>query len=291
MKEFFRFAGNLSSTPHVQDWPAVSQLKEIIGKNVVYVPGISADLNTGGFIEKYPELYIKKFTDDELLKAIKKYSYSLYPFKNAMQQGEIISKIRKIIIKQPNTEIMGEIFESWVSIEKVAKFVFNSVRVYEFWGQDWWAPFWDDEFVNYWYKIPFHLRSNQKLYKAHISMLFKEIALFNDVDPLFRDGQLSEFTFFSRIVFIKKLICNKLVALMKATLLENSKRELRIIRDLIIFRKHPLQWYGIHSNYYITKRIVNGAANICSILALDYLFQVCYSKKLENSTQFCDMGD
>ncbi len=83
MKAYFDFASGLVSLPHIQDWPAVFFLKEkkIISGDAIFVPGISADLNTGGFIEKYPKIY-SKANKNKLINLIIDYSYSLYPLKN-----------------------------------------------------------------------------------------------------------------------------------------------------------------------------------------------------------------
>ena len=40
----------------------------------------------------------------------------------------------------------GQALEAWDSRERVSKYIVNSVRAYEFWGYDWWVPFWDAEF-------------------------------------------------------------------------------------------------------------------------------------------------
>jgi len=160
MRHYFKMVGNFCSLLHLQDWPAVLQLKNDIDSDAIFVPGISADLNTGGFVEKYPSIYEANATEDDLIKLILNYSYELYPFSSIPLDIKhvIEQKILRIIDNKPYGGTYGEKFECWVSTEKVAKFVLNSVRVYEFFGFDWWTPYWDDEFASFWYNVPHQLR-------------------------------------------------------------------------------------------------------------------------------------
>jgi asparagine synthase (glutamine-hydrolysing) len=275
MRHYFKMAGNFCSLPHLQDWPAVLQLKNDIDSDAIFVPGISADLNTGGFVEKYPSIYEANATEDDLIKLILNYSYELYPFSNIPLDIKhvIEQKILRIIDNKPYGGTYGEKFECWVSTEKVAKFVLNSVRVYEFFGFDWWTPYWDDEFVSFWYNVPHQLRYGQKLYTAYLTKITQELNLLGDIDPLFRDGRLPQklraqlTNGSSRRVNLMKVIRPAA----KRILPDMAKKYLRKKANLYGFKKHPLQWYGIHNDKYIRELIKKGAININSIIVLDYL--------------------
>ncbi len=276
-KDYFDMAGNLCSLPHIQDWPAVLQLKDDVN-NAIFVPGISADLNTGAFIEKYPFIYEANATEGDLLRLILNYSYELYPLnrispdiKNIIEQ-----KILRIIDNKPYRGTYGEKFECWVSTEKVAKFVLNSVRVYEFFGFAWWTPYWDDEFVSFWYNVPHQYRYKQRLYKAYLARITQELNILNDVDPLLRDGRLSPKlrAQLSNESFKRVDLMEIMKFIGKRILPHNIKSHLSKKAHLYRFKKHPLGWYGIHNDEHITKLIEQGAININSIVALDYLDHV-----------------
>lgn len=277
MKKYFHYAGNLSALPHIQDWPAIYTLKNIIKQNAIFVPGISADLNTGGFTKKYPKIYSIEANIEDLINQILEYSYSLFPISKTKNKQNIINKIFQMINKEPYIKkLIGDSYECWVSIEKVAKFVINSVRVYEYWGYEWWTPFWDDEFVSFWCKVPLILRTNQKLYKEHLVKLTKDLGLFSGIDPLFRDGSFSQnFLTNGYKAPNNKNIWLGLKNMAKYILPETIKQILRkkrqFIRHLSQFQNHPLQWYGIYHSNYIVKQVINGATNINSIIVLDYL--------------------
>lgn len=277
MKRYFEFADGLASLPFVQDWPAVWALKQEqrIPDDAIFVPGIAADLNTGGFIEKYPEIYSKKAIKENLVEVILHYSYSLLPFKSVPKklQVAIRERINMLIGGYPYGEPWGESFECWVSTEKVAKFVLNSVRVYEFFGYEWWTPFWDKEFADFWYNVPHQLRYGQKLYKTLIATITKNLFLFGDIDPVFRDGAISSETAsmlnlkFSNYTRFRKW----LISTAKRILPEEIKKWLRKERNICCFKNHPMGWYGIHDDGYVREQIRNGATMINSILAIDYM--------------------
>ena len=53
-----------------------------------------------------------------------------------------------------NPAELADAFEAWEWQERQAKFIVNSVRVYDFWGHDWWMPLWDAGFMRFWQGVP-----------------------------------------------------------------------------------------------------------------------------------------
>ena len=194
IKKFYKYTSNLNSLPHMQDYPAIMWLKEnVLADDAIFLPGISADLNTGGFFEKYPWIYNESATVEDLKHLILYYSYELAPWNICDQSthDSVIKRLDAIITSQYSHISAWEAFERWVAVEKVAKFVLNSVRAYEFVGFSWWTPYWDVEFVNFWYNVPPCLRKGQTLYLSYLKSFTKEFKCFDDIDPLFRDGLLT----------------------------------------------------------------------------------------------------
>jgi len=76
---------------------------------------------------------------------------------------------------------------------------------------------------------------------------------------------------FDRQNFIKIYFWSRINTIAKYILPESVKKIVRKKRELILFKKHPLQWYGIHEASYVSKLIRNGATNINSTLVLDYI--------------------
>ena len=53
----------------------------------------------------------------------------------------------------------------------------NSVRVYEFFGYDWWLPLWDGEFVEFWQNVPLSLRYKRLWYNQYVDTVAAEVGL------------------------------------------------------------------------------------------------------------------
>lgn len=194
IKQFYQYASNMNSLPHIQDYPAIICLKEnVLADDAIFLPGISADLNTGGFFEKYPWIYNESANLEALKHLILYYSYELAPWNICDQNTHdtVVQRLDIILESQYSQILAWEAFERWVAVEKVAKFVLNSVRAYEFVGFNWWTPYWDIEFVDFWYNVPPCLRKGQTLYLSYLKSFTKEFKCFDDIDPLFRDGLLT----------------------------------------------------------------------------------------------------
>jgi len=173
MREYEKYAGNLSSLPHIQDFLAVKILKEEgkIPDNAVFVPGHSGDMLAGSWIpfeiEKMPH------TVDSCINHLLQRHYSLWQWndnKNTAFDSLFRESIRKAIgnIAIHNAESLANAIEYFNYNERQAKFIVNSVRVYEFLGYEWVIPLWDGELIDFFLQVPLGMRVNQFLYIKYI---------------------------------------------------------------------------------------------------------------------------
>ena len=181
MKANFDMAGNLSSLPHIQDWPAVWAFKKEgrIPPNSIFVPGHSADLPAGSRSKSVPDLYLGGASSERLINAIIEYHYSLYDWSKG--KGKLYSffekKILEVLDSLDQYPDQSSAFESWDISERQPKFIVNSLRVYEFFGYDWWIPFWDKEFMDYWCQVKPEKRFRQSLYLKYVDNLADELGV------------------------------------------------------------------------------------------------------------------
>ena len=56
----------------------------------------------------------------------------------------------------------------------MSKFVINPNRNYEYFGFEWRMPLWDNELMEFWYKVPNEYRYNSVEYNRYLELLFKE---------------------------------------------------------------------------------------------------------------------
>lgn len=181
-KTYIKYANKLVSLAHLQDWPAVMELvkKGIIPKEAVIVPGHTGDFVTGGHIPA-EILNEKGYNIREVIQAIKHHHYVLAPVKIAcecanmrLQDGhDALCKRLQSCLKLDNESSLVNheairLYECWEWQERQAKYIVNSVRVYDFFGLEWWLPWWDTEFVSFWEYVPLQLRLHRRLYRHYV---------------------------------------------------------------------------------------------------------------------------
>lgn len=160
-EEYMRYAGNLNTIPHLQDFLAIHELKEkqIITENAVVVPGHTGDVIGGSHLP----LHIQK-------KTIVSNLYNKYFTLNILNPKEKRQLINDLInfIRQTyptrNEEEYYQAFHLWGIQSRQTNFIINSVRLYEIQGLDWRIPLWDDAFEQVWNAVPYKLRVGSSLY-------------------------------------------------------------------------------------------------------------------------------
>jgi hypothetical protein len=168
--EYFHEAGNLSSVPHVQDWPAVLELhrERRIQPGSIFVPGHSGDFLAGSHI---PKTFANRstITRREVLDALQAAHYSLWDWPRTGRtelKHRFDRRIEKVTgpIADGTPEQAADAFERWDLQERQAKFICNSMRVYEFFGFEWRLPLFDNDLMDFWSRVPMELRLGRKLY-------------------------------------------------------------------------------------------------------------------------------
>jgi asparagine synthase (glutamine-hydrolysing) len=168
--EFFRAAGNLSSVPHIQDWPAVLELQRErrIPPGSVFVPGHSGDFLAGSHVPKW---YVERpsLRRRDVLDSILRAHYSLWdwpPDGERALRHRFDQRIESVAgpVRDCSPEEAADTFERWDLQERQAKFICNSARVYESFGFEWRLPLFDAELMDFWARIPVELRTGRRLY-------------------------------------------------------------------------------------------------------------------------------
>jgi asparagine synthase (glutamine-hydrolysing) len=172
-RRFQRWASGWTSLPHVQDWIAVRALKQrcIVEDNCVFVPGHSGDFVAGSHIPV--DAFCSQPVNTSLLvsRILERHyvvSASTMPEGKRLQywRGRVLDRAEVDHIT--SHEQFADAFEKWDWQERQAKYIVNSVRVYEFFGFDWWLPLWDVEFMAFWQDVPLHLRQGRHWYLEQV---------------------------------------------------------------------------------------------------------------------------
>jgi len=174
---YYAMAHNAVSLPHIQDWPAVWELKrrKLIPEDSIFVPGHTGDFLAG--TTGLPKTFFntENIPRERVVDEIFREHYALFQFgseesfiKKAMQQ-RISNQLGVSCDLTPESAF--EVYKKWVWQERQAKFIVNSVRVYEFWGYDWWIPLGDSDMRDFWVHVTMDSRIDKRLYVAHIQQL------------------------------------------------------------------------------------------------------------------------
>ena len=272
---YWRMASGLSSVPHIQDWPAVWELQrqQLIPQDSVFVPahlaGNQFAIGMQGLQQFHlvssPTAWSKRrvinrnrvANQKELLAYVCRAFYPLRDWskQRAELEPKLTEKIVRLLGTRPTykTEDAFDTYRRWWWQGGDSKFLVNSVRVYNFWGYEWWLPLWDLEIANFWSRVPIIHRFERNLSKAHFKELEMKMTKCNigvhrgDPRPISFVGNL----------------------LRKTPLYSQARR----IYGLVEYDRHSLAWYGI-----IPKKVFShsftGKENINSYLASDLLERI-----------------
>lgn len=171
-KDYIKRIGSGVSVANVQVFPAVKSLieKGVVDVSSVVVPGHAADFVAGSHFNK-AELELGLNIED----AINMISRRHYKCSSG-----IFPRTRNRIVKSP---LFGDdrpnalpiaLTESWNCRERQSKFIANSNRYYDYFGLDWWMPFWDNDFISIWEEVPYSLRLNTRLWVSFVNASMRD---------------------------------------------------------------------------------------------------------------------
>ncbi len=259
---FYHFADNLSSVPHIQDWPAVFEMKrkKLIPEDAIFVPGHTGDFIAGGHIP--PDFadftnIAKSYVTDKIIKK----HFRVNKFRSA--SPEIQKSIRmKIESFLPSTPLLlaseaASFYECYDWQERQPKHVLNSLRIYEFFNYDWRIPLWDKEIMDFWCKIPMKHKISKKLYINYLKGT-NYYGVYNSLRPVYNPNEL------------QKTEQNKMLVLAIEILRKIVEKKHLLSKWIFDYYRDPYQWYGIYS--YSSVLFKKGMfQNIYSFLADTYL--------------------
>lgn len=138
-------------------------------KDCVVITGNTGDVVEGADFSR--ELTGKKnYGKEEIIEAIVTTHCCKYGFKYGHDK-DIVDLVSNFIPDNDyyTYEEAQDHFERFNWLNRQCKYVVNDIRCYDlFLGVDWRLPLWDNEFVDFWLRVPIELREYRKLYYYYV---------------------------------------------------------------------------------------------------------------------------
>lgn len=182
-KKFSKFGDNLSTILPDREWPGVWELKRrnLIPEDSIFAPGHSGDFISGGHIPKNLNKY--NVNEKQFVEEILKKHYVMWNWEGV--KGNWIDDFsKKILNNSEYKSFNGEdnaanAYEKWNWSENQIKRMVNSVKIYDYFGYDYWLPLWDYEYMDFWSRVPLKYRINKNLYDDYVVNIYSKTAHIN----------------------------------------------------------------------------------------------------------------
>ncbi len=167
--DYCNYAGNISSMPYLQEYFAVKFLKEnkLIPENSIFIPGHIGDNIAGSYVEKTIKMSTNRLSHHRS-RDIKNGYFNFLPL-SGNQEKMIESRLEKWFQAYSPPDFIADMkydatTEDWALKERLSKFIFNSARVFSFFGYQCRFPLFDEEFRSFFRELPYSLRKNKSFY-------------------------------------------------------------------------------------------------------------------------------
>ena len=173
-RDYTRFAMGLEAVPSYLEYEALHTLikDKRIPKNAFIINGQSGDYITGGHLPQ-PVVHKANPTFEDVFSAMVKKHCSL--FSQLLTDDNLNHLKQKIMVSLPTTDprlsprdcLLAQ-YESWEWEARQSKVVVKGQRLYDFLGFSWDLPLWDPELMDFWQRVPFEWKLNQKLFIEYL---------------------------------------------------------------------------------------------------------------------------
>jgi asparagine synthetase B (glutamine-hydrolysing) len=155
------FAANAQSVPQEQEWPAMYAARQIEPiEGGVFLLGLGGDTFGGAPVPQH-YLRIPGRLSTAAVRDWMIHRYSRFPVPRGrtllaeyLPPGPFASELAAV-----------EAIRDWLVRERLAKYMFNGLRSYEFEKRDWYLPLWDRALREFWSALPLDLLRRRQAYR------------------------------------------------------------------------------------------------------------------------------
>ena len=174
---YLQFASSLASLPSCQGYPSVAHLVThgAVESDAVFVPGYCGDLLGGSYV---PTELAGSNSEGYLREPIARYIVRRHFPLRGPNAGSValVEDVEKEVAVDARPSIRSYIStnEEFFTRHKVARFVVNAVREYEYFGHQWRMPLWDTELTDFWYAVDDAHRVDSTMHRGFLQSVFRQ---------------------------------------------------------------------------------------------------------------------
>lgn len=261
-------AMELTTVPPLREWPAVRELfknGDMTGQSVI-VPGHSADFLAGSHI---PTNWVNKnqVSSDEYLDRIISEHYQ-YNSMNETEKINVKKRIKEVVDFNGGLGIEAiEAYERWDWQARQSRQITAHVWPHELTGVDWWMPYWDREFIDFWLQVPLNQRLNRRFYNNYVWSKYKQ----NVDEPILPEG--FEDNWWGNIKYhIKRSQLGPFATNVYNSALHNNSNKKQSSKDAY---EHPIG-NMMMMDYETFAELYNGDRNARSYRSRERLGEICF---------------
>lgn len=165
-QQYYKYAYNNTACFLLQDYFAIKYLKDngLVNKDAVVITGHSGDLLAGSQLPLEIEY---KSSKSKIVNKVMSQTY-------ALNKPQNVTLLKQRIYDNLTENYAYSIVENFFINRKIARFIINSHRIYEFFGFEHRLPLWDDELTEFFRILPYKYKKEPYFYEeVLLKTLFK----------------------------------------------------------------------------------------------------------------------
>ncbi len=257
--DYYRAASQLAGIPNIQELVAIGELRETgaMPADSVIMGGHMGGALVGGRgqYDSYTYRERPEISTETVLRHIMHYHYSLWDWSGFQTKLEPFfrERILQSLLPIETYPDSPSACEAWNIQQRQSRFIMSVPRLYDFFGFDYWMPFCDQDYMNFWLSVPLRFRHDNNLYTNYIDQL----------SPF----RIATHSPEKRILRIREIIRG--TPLFRPTQAMYNRWDRRRKRKKE-YRNHPMAWYGIMEKATFDS-LYTGQENINSFQSLELL--------------------
>lgn len=178
---YHEYAFNFDSLPFLAEWPAVYELRRQgrLPEDALVCPGHTVATPS----ERVPDEWLRTSpSENDVVEYVLDEHYSLWEWDDADLRDSFADRIAasaRTAAVETGPEAAAA-YEQWEWTTRMTTFTNADLRLYEWFGLDWWLPLWDRRYVSFWASCPLSARHGKRLQIEFTRDRFADVANVGD---------------------------------------------------------------------------------------------------------------